>query len=83
MKLLVTGASGFVGMRVCELAEDEVVGVGRRALDPAPAWTYVRGDLADGIPALPWEPDAVIHAAARATPYAKPRAYERDNVLAT
>lgn len=83
MKLLVTGASGFVGMRVCELAADEVVGVGRRVLDPAPTWTYVRGDLADGVPALPWEPDAVIHAAARATPYAKPRAYERDNVLAT
>lgn len=91
MRILVTGASGFVGGRLVELARDrhEVVGLGRRALDRDgfPGVDYLRADLGrtplDALPALPWHPDAVIHCAARATPYAARRDYERDNVAAT
>ncbi|GAA3525472.1 NAD-dependent epimerase/dehydratase family protein [Nocardioides daeguensis] len=87
VKLLVTGASGFVGGRLWERATaagHEVVGIGRRKLDRP---GYLSVDLgvvgAEDLPELPWRPDAVIHCAARATPYAPRKAYERDNVTAT
>lgn len=87
MRILVTGASGFVGGRLAELAREaghEVIGLGRRRLDQP---GYLSVDLgrtpADELPALPWRPDAVIHCAARATPYAKRADYDRDNVVAT
>lgn len=92
MKLLVTGASGFVGGRLVELALEaghEVFGIGRRpvAQTPFDADTYASVDLGrvgvEDLPALPWQPDAVIHCAARATPYAPRKDYERDNVAAT
>lgn len=87
MRILVTGASGFVGGRTVELARaagHEVVGLGRRRLDRD---GYLSADLGrvgpEDLPALPWQPDAVIHCAARATPYAKRSDYDRDNVIAT
>jgi len=87
MRLLVTGASGFVGGRLWERATaagHEVVGVGRRRLDRP---DYLSVDLgrtpSAELPALPWRPDAVVHCAARATPYASRADYERDNVIAT
>ena len=92
MRILVTGASGFVGGRLVATARaagHEVVGLGRRPLTRTryDAATYLSVDLgrtrADALPALPWRPDAVVHAAARATPYAPRAAYQRDNVTAT
>lgn len=95
LKVLVTGASGFVGGRTVELAKaagHDVFGLGRRpvAQTPFTAADYASVDLGrvgvpgpPGLPELPWQPDAVIHCAARATPYAPRRAYERDNVDAT
>ncbi|XBB67291.1 NAD(P)-dependent oxidoreductase [Nocardioides sp. WV_118_6] len=87
MRILVTGASGFVGGRTVELARaagHEVVGLGRRRLDQD---GYLSADLGrvgpEDLPALPWQPDAVIHCAARATPYAKRADYDSDNVIAT
>lgn len=87
MRILVTGASGFVGGRLVELATregHEVFGLGRRRLDRP---DYASVDLgkarAEDLPDLPWQPDAVVHCAARATPYASRKAYERDNVVAT
>ena len=91
-RILVTGASGFVGGRLIEIATaagHEVHGIGRRPIEETPfqpgGYSSVdlgRVDVGD-LPALPWTPDAVIHAAARATPYASRSAYERDNVAAT
>ncbi len=87
MRILVTGASGFVGGRLAAMAQEaghEVFGVGRRRLD-RPGYASAdlgRTPVAD-LPDLPWLPDAVVHCAARATPYAKRSAYESDNVTAT
>lgn len=87
MRLLVSGASGFVGGRLVELAIEaghEVIGIGRRRLDRDDYLSVDLGRTPVGdLPDLPWEPDAVIHCAARATPYASRKDYERDNVTAT
>lgn len=87
MRLLVTGASGFVGGRLVERAQEaghETFGIGRRRLDRADYASVDLGRVAlADLPELPWRPDAVIHCAARATPYAPRRAYDRDNVTAT
>lgn len=87
MKLLVTGASGFVGGRLVEMAQEaghETFGIGRRQLARADYASVDLGRVAlADLPTLPWQPDAVIHCAARATPYAPRRDYDRDNVRAT
>ncbi|WP_408896910.1 NAD-dependent epimerase/dehydratase family protein [Nocardioides sp. R1-1] len=87
MRLLVTGESGFVGGRLeqrARAAGHEVVGIGRRRLDRDGYHSVDLGRTAvDALPELPWRPDAVVHCAARATPYAPRKAYERDNVDAT
>lgn len=72
MKVVVTGASGFVGNPVCRALVDAgmtVVGTVRRPLDPVPGATLAAvGDLG---PDTDWAPalkgaDAVVHLAARA-----------------
>ncbi len=87
VRLLVTGASGFVGGRLWERATaagHEVVGIGRRRLDRPGYLSVDLGRVSPAqLPDLPWQPDAVIHCAARATPYAPRREYVRDNELAT
>jgi nucleoside-diphosphate-sugar epimerase len=83
MKILITGASGFVGGRFMRrfAGRDDLAihGVGRRAL-PVPNYTSV--DLARPFD-IPFSPDVVIHAAARATPWGRAADYQRDNVDAT
>lgn len=82
MKILVTGASGFVGgktVTVLRAAGHEVLGIGRRRLD-VPGYRSL--DLAEPFD-LDFAPDAVLHAAARASPWGKRQEFERDNVTAT
>lgn len=83
MKILVTGASGFVGgaflRRFADRPDLELFGVARRAM-PLP--NYVRCDLSRPFE-LPFRPDVVVHAAARASPWGSRREYEQQNVEAT
>lgn len=83
-RVLVTGASGFVGgslLRALRSAGVDAIGVGRRASD-APG--YVRHDLGEPISFDSWgRIDAVVHAAARASPWGRRSQFERDNVIAT
>jgi nucleoside-diphosphate-sugar epimerase len=82
-RILVTGASGFVGGRFLSRFRDRpglvLHGVGRRALDDP---DYTALDLAERF-GLPFKPDVVIHAAARASPWGTAAEYRRDNVEAT
>ena len=85
VRILVTGSNGFVGRRVAAdaLARGwQVVGLGRAAQPSGPVTRYVRADLGEPLE-LAEEVDAVVHAAALATPWAPPDAYRRNNVAAT
>jgi nucleoside-diphosphate-sugar epimerase len=83
MKILVTGASGFVGgsfmRRFAGRSDLDVLGVGRRATDLP---NYIQMDLSRPFD-LDMNPDVVIHAAARASPWGSQREYHAQNVLAT
>jgi nucleoside-diphosphate-sugar epimerase len=83
MKILVTGASGFVGgsfmRRFAGRSDLDVHGVARRATNLS---NYTQLDLSCPFD-LDMNPDVVIHAAARASPWGSQRAYYAQNVLAT
>jgi len=83
-RILVTGASGFVGGRVADALEwagHDVVRVGRRKLDRR---NYISCDLAEKWPIEKLSGcDVVVHAAARASPWGSRRSFLRDNVQAT
>ncbi|PTX90975.1 NAD(P)-dependent oxidoreductase [Opitutus sp. ER46] len=82
MKILVTGASGFIGGAVWQAAArqgHEVLATGRR---PLAAPGYVPGDLTAGCD-FEFAPDVVLHAAARSSPWGTRREFERQNVEAT
>jgi nucleoside-diphosphate-sugar epimerase len=83
VKLLITGASGFVGGKLAERARAvggwEVFGVGRRSLS-APGYASV--DLSREFD-LPFAPEVVVHAAARSSPWGSRREFLRHNVEAT
>lgn len=83
MKILVTGASGFVGGAFVRRFRDArglvMHGIGRRPMDMA---GYTSIDLTRPID-LELEPDVVVHAAARASPWGTRGEYQRQNVDAT
>src|SRR4051794_24006869 len=69
MRVLVTGASGFVGRAVCSELNargHETFGLVRRAGSEPPGTTAIRGDIAghDPLDFTEAQPDAVIHLAA-------------------
>jgi nucleoside-diphosphate-sugar epimerase len=85
MRILLTGSNGFIGRRIAIDAAArgwEVVGLGRKARPASDVCDYVAHDLRSPL-TVDLEVDAVIHAAARATPWASPDDYHRDNVEAT
>jgi len=82
-RILVTGASGFVGGKLMERARDsgawDVLGVGRRKLADA---SYRSVDLSEPFD-LDFNPDVVVHAAARSSPWGARNEFLRHNVEGT
>ncbi|MES2597691.1 MAG: NAD(P)-dependent oxidoreductase [Verrucomicrobiota bacterium] len=82
-RILITGASGFVGSSFCRRfasREDvEIRGIGRRSTDLP---NHVRADLTQPLQ-LDWQPDVVIHAAARSSPWGSLKEFRKQNVQAT
>lgn len=82
MKLMITGASGFIGgalWRAARNAGHEVIAIGRRDL---PDRDYTRHDLTREL-VFEAEPDVVVHAAARSSPWGSPAEFTAQNVAAT
>lgn len=91
MKILVTGASGFIGSRVAEVVaarwpEATVVGVGRSARPPRPSklanYEYVSCDLSEaGIEQkLPSRINVVMHLAGDRRTFIPPQEYTRQTM---
>ena len=82
-KILITGASGFVGGSFClqhaQREDVEIRGLGRRQMD-LPG--YIRADLTQPLH-IDWRPDVVIHAAARSSPWGGLAEFRRQNAQAT
>lgn len=82
MRIFVTGASGFIGGKLCDRLQAfgvDVTCCGRREVKRA---GYFRHDLKDPLPN--WlNYDVVVHAAARSSPWGTRQEFLRDNVQAT
>ncbi|MFA5951600.1 MAG: NAD(P)-dependent oxidoreductase [Hyphomicrobium sp.] len=87
MRVLVTGVSGFVGGALGSYmradAGHRVVGLSRRAPCAGAADEFHAVDLAATIPDDLGRFDVVVHAAALASPFARPAVFQRNNVEAT
>jgi len=82
-RILITGASGFVGSSFCmqhaEREDVEIRGLGRR---PMGLPGYIRADLTQPL-RLDWSPEVVIHAAALSSPWGSLKEFRQQNVLTT
>ena len=88
MRVLLTGSNGFLGSATALLARRrgwEVVGLGRSVAPTTPVDHYVRHDLSAPLPRdlVPGPIDAIIHAAALASPFAPPREFIAANIIGT
>lgn len=81
MKILITGASGFVGSSFMNAYENEheIYGIGRRVLNKK---NYYSFDLTQPIG---WDinPDVVIHCAAKSSPWGSYEEFYKQNVVST
>lgn len=83
MKILLTGASGFIGSSFMDKYSNqtglEIIGIGRRGMNLS---NYIQCDITQPIQ-LDYQPDAVIHSAAKSSPWGTKEEFYKQNVEAT
>jgi len=87
MRVLVTGATGFLGHRCMQVLADQgfyPIATGRQAARAPKGFEFVPADLSHEatLEALP-RVEAVVHCAARSSPWGRRQDFERDNIQAT
>ena len=87
MRVLVTGATGFLGSRCMRVLADQgfsPIGTGRQTARAPAGFEFVGADLSrsETLGALP-KVAAVVHCAARSSPWGRDEEFVRDNVQAT
>ena len=83
MRVFVTGASGFIGGKICDRLEQMDVALhccGRRSCHRP---GYFSCDLSNPLKALPEPIDVVVHAAARSSPWGSKTQFYKNNIQAT
>lgn len=87
VKVLITGASGFIGgaflRRFAADPRVSLYGTGRRTLQDLPPGASYQALPLDQLQTLDFDPDVVIHAAGRASPWGSAAQYYRDNIETT
>ncbi len=87
MKILVTGATGFLGKRTCEILASQghqVVGIGRNRAKSPSGIKFMQADLTRLLPPEAWQGvDAVVHCAAKSSVWGKYDDFYQNNVVAT
>lgn len=87
MKILVTGATGFLGKRTCEILVSQghqVVGIGRNRAKAPTGIKFIQADLTRPLPPEVWqEAQVVVHCAAKSSVWGKYDDFYQNNVVAT
>ena len=87
MKILITGATGFLGRRTCEILGKEgydIVGIGRNLSKIPQGITFVQADLTKPLPETVWQGvEAVVHCAAKSSVWGTYSDFYQNNVAAT
>ncbi len=87
MKILITGATGFLGGRACEILgkeEHDIVGIGRNLSKIPQGITFVQADLTKPLPETVWQGiEAVVHCAAKSSVWGTYNDFYQNNVAAT
>lgn len=83
MRVFVTGASGFIGGKICDRFEQldfPLLCCGRRTCQRS---GYFSWDLSNSLKPIPDTIDVVVHAAARSSPWGSKAQFHKDNIQAT
>ena len=87
MKIIITGATGFLGKRACEILKEQghiIIAVGRNATKAPEGVKFIRADISAPLAPEIWQGvDAVVHCAAKSSAWGKYADFYRNNVTAT
>ena len=87
MKIIITGATGFLGKRACEILKEQghqIIAVGRNITKAPVGVQFVRADLTAPLPQEVWQGvEGVVHCAAKSSVWGQYSDFYLNNVTVT